>query len=501
VNVSATITDNYDVPTAYLAIKRPDNSSENVTMLISGPSYSYNQSYGQVGIYEFTIWASDTSGNWNLATGDINITDSTPPSADAGQDRTIPQGTTIVLDGSNSWDNYLIANYSWSFFDVVPVMLYGDQPLYTFNNIGNYEITLTVVDSTGNSDMDTVWVNATDAEKPEVSGLVIDPIAQEVFGNVNISASIVDNYDVPTASIAIKFPDSTEINTSMLNIGGTYYLDQSYNALGVFGFTIWANDSSGNFDFATGFFVIIDTTDPIADGGADIAISIGSTVTFDGSGSSDNLGISNYTWSFFDSEYVKLFGISPSYTFANAGDFLIILKVEDASGNSDIDTLWVNVTSPVQATGVIKGLVVDENGNPITGATIRLLLSGTVLNSTTTNSSGRYMFSGLGFGAYSIEVSGRNQTVAHDDLVLSSINPTFNLITTLGPEKINGPPPKEVIPLWVLVLIGILAFVIIILTFLLLRKGKEPGEVERGENLDDSIMVEGEEAGAEKIED
>jgi hypothetical protein len=470
-------------------------------MLISGSSYSYNQSYGQVGIYEFTIWASDTSGNWNKVTGEINVTDSTPPNADAGQDRTIPQGTTIILDGSNSWDNYLIANYSWSFFDVVPIVLYGDQPLYAFNNIGNFEITLTVDDSTGNSDTDTVWINATDAEKPNISGLVVDPIAQEVFGNINISASIIDNYDVPTASIAIKFPDSTEMNISMLNLGSTYYLDQSYDALGVYAFTIWANDSSGNFDSATGFFVIIDTMNPISDGGADIAITIGSTVTFDGSGSSDNLGISNYTWSFFDSVQVELFGISPSYTFASAGDFLIILKVEDASGNSDIDTLWVNVTSPAQSTGMIKGLVVDENGDPIVGAGIRLLGGGVELNSTSTNSSGEYIFFGLDLGTYSIEVSGRNQTVTHDDLVLSSTNPNVNLITMLGPEEISEPPPKEVIPAWVLVLIVILTLIIVTLILLLM---KERGKTEKGEtenDLADSIMMEDEDSPIEETGD
>jgi protocatechuate 3,4-dioxygenase beta subunit len=136
---------------------------------------------------------------------------------------------------------------------------------------------------------------------------------------------------------------------------------------------------------------------------------------------------------------------------------------------------------------VIKGLVVDENGDPIVGADVRLLAGGTVLNSTTTNSSGRYIFSGLGFGTYSIEVSGRNQTIIHDDLVLSSTNPNVNLITMLGPEEISGPPPKEVTPAWVI---------------LLLMKERGKTEKEETENdLADSIMMEDEDSPIEETGD
>jgi len=71
----------------------------------------------------------------------------------------------------------------------------------------------------------------------------------------------------------------------------------------------------------------------------------GTTVTFDGNGSTDNLGIVSYTWSFTDNTTTVLTGLKVNYTFGNVGNFSVTLNVSDYSGNWDTDRMWVNVTA------------------------------------------------------------------------------------------------------------------------------------------------------------
>ena len=87
-----------------------------------------------------------------------------------------------------------------------------------------------------------------------------------------------------------------------------------------------------------------DETKPIADAGPDQLVMNGTTVTFNGSGSTDNLGIENHTWTFTDNNTQVLTDVNANYTFYNVGNFSVTLNVSDYSGNWDTDKMWVNVT-------------------------------------------------------------------------------------------------------------------------------------------------------------
>ncbi|HKZ47961.1 MAG TPA: PKD domain-containing protein, partial [Thermoplasmata archaeon] len=96
-------------------------------------------------------------------------------------------------------------------------------------------------------------------------------------------------------------------------------------------------------------------------------------VVFDASGSSDNVGIVEYQWTFTDSgSPVTLSGPSPVYTFQGEGTFPVALRVTDSSGNTATDTLTVVVaaapvifTTPVPSAGV--GVPVTFDGTASTG--------------------------------------------------------------------------------------------------------------------------------------
>jgi hypothetical protein len=99
-----------------------------------------------------------------------------------------------------------------------------------------------------------------------------------------------------------------------------------------------------------------DPISPKADAGPDQIATVNTTVFFDGSGSEDNVNIVNYSWDIDTSadtdgdgihdNDVDLTGINPAYSgYDHVGTYIVKLKVSDAAGNEDSDTLRVTVTT------------------------------------------------------------------------------------------------------------------------------------------------------------
>jgi len=174
-----------------------------------------------------------------------------------------------------------------------------------------------------------------------------------------------------------------------LSGGNTFYhnnlisnTDQVYPS----GTNAWDNGVEGNYwsDYnGTGPYVIdennqdryplinpYDETKPVADAGPDQLLVKGTMATFDGGGSTDNLGIVNYTWSFTDNTTIVLTGLKTNYTFFNIGNFRVRLNVSDYSDNWDTDEMWVNVTATevtrdVAITNITVFPPIVKTGEPI----------------------------------------------------------------------------------------------------------------------------------------
>jgi len=98
----------------------------------------------------------------------------------------------------------------------------------------------------------------------------------------------------------------------------------------------------------------LDKTAPTADAGPDQEVDEETLVTFDGSASEDNVGVTSYTWTFLDVTQQTQTGVNPTYTFETPGTYIVTLEVTDAVGNHATDTVNItvlDVTDPVAEAG------------------------------------------------------------------------------------------------------------------------------------------------------
>ncbi len=127
------------------------------------PSYTFSEP----GSYRISLKMEDASGNNDETTFDVNVLDETDPVSVAGQNITIKEGFELSLDGTGSWDNVLIINYTWTIRNETELMtFYGDIIQFNFSEPGNYSITLRTTDESGNAGTDTIVVEVEGIQGP-----------------------------------------------------------------------------------------------------------------------------------------------------------------------------------------------------------------------------------------------------------------------------------------------------------------------------------------------
>jgi hypothetical protein len=98
-----------------------------------------------------------------------------PPVADAGSDQLVMAGEMVLLNGTLSYDDFGIVNWTWTIdLGGSSVILFGEMVNYVFASEGVYNVTLTVRDTLGQTNSTTIQVT--------VSGVIPE------FGSVFMTA-------------------------------------------------------------------------------------------------------------------------------------------------------------------------------------------------------------------------------------------------------------------------------------------------------------------------
>ena len=313
------------------------------------------------GNYAVTLKVIDAAGNWDDDAMTVTIED-IDPVADAGPDRTIDEGVTLLFDGSGSYDALGITNYSWFFtYDFEIVTLYDASPSFQFNIAGVYAVTLNVTDAAGNWGEDSMTVTVNDASPPTAVAGPNQNTDQGGIVTFDASAS-TDNIGIVNYSWTFTYDG---VVVTLYGETASYV----FNIAGVYVIVLAVTDGADNTDDDQMTVTVDDTMAPAADAGPDQSINHGQVVTFNGSFSTDNVAVTNYTWTFnYDGDIVTLYGESPSYQFDIYGTYIVTLNVTDAVGNWNEDTMNVNVIIFFRI-----GPVSDGSGNPLSGANVTLV--------------------------------------------------------------------------------------------------------------------------------
>jgi PKD repeat protein len=193
-------------------------------------------------------------------------------------------------------------------------------------------------------------------------------------GNVGTFTSIVvDSEDNPH----ISYQDVSNNDVKYAKWDGSEWILETIDSEGAVGhFTAITLDSEDNvfmsywssagskLKFAT---TLTDTIPPISNAGPDQTVDQGTVVTFDGSESSDNIGIVTYTWSFIDATPHIMTDVSPEYTFNNPGTYIVTLNVSDAAGYFETDSVTITVRDTYIPTAQTRG---DQNADEDSSVTL-----------------------------------------------------------------------------------------------------------------------------------
>ncbi len=315
-------------------------------VVLYGPTPSFT--FDEAGEYHVSLRVRDAAGN--NATDDmvVKVHDITPPVADAGDDLVVDQHDVVRFLGNRSWDNVGIVNWTWSFVHGgEPVTLYGPGPSYRFDHAGEYVVVLTIRDAEGFTDIDTMTIEVRDTTAPVADAGPDKAVNQGQTVGLDAEGS-TDNVGIAGWAWTFVY-DGEPVELSGPTPSFLFELAGEYEI------TLTASDAMGNQGTDVVVVTVIDITDPEADAGPDLTVDQHQTVGFDGSASTDNVGVAGCTWRFVHAgEEHTLDGITASFVFEEAGVYEVTMTVLDAMGNSDVDHVEVTVrdtTPPVAVAG------------------------------------------------------------------------------------------------------------------------------------------------------
>jgi PKD repeat protein len=285
----------------------------------------------------YTLTVTDGSGNANATVErTVLVLDVTDPTAVAGVDLSTDQHQVVTLSSAGSSDNVGLSYWTWTFNDGEGrVVLDGPGPSHTFHEAGQYTITLTVEDPSGNTATDTIRVTVNDITPPRPDAgedRTVDQNETVVFDATRSS----DNVAVTQWTWTFEYGNLPR-ELSGQDTRFTFYTP------GVYQVTLTVADKAGNEASDTVNLTIRDIVDPVPRTPGNMERRMDEKVRFNGSRSSDNVGIVNWTWTIDleSGDTVELYGPEVDYTFREPGEHWVTLTVADADGNAVVSEPFI----------------------------------------------------------------------------------------------------------------------------------------------------------------
>jgi hypothetical protein len=325
------------------------------------------------GTYTVTVTARDLTGFQvsRAATVTIDsvlpvISGVSPPSGASFQ-----PGTVVSF---NATDTNLVA-VEWQRDSTAFTPAGGAGPTYTVGTAGwgdgNWTVNLRATDRAGNQRVVALQyvTDQTPPVVPALADLVVDEDAL-----VTLDASNVSDGPNPLDTAAFVWTCDEPANLTLSGRTSDFTWVDPHDS---FNCVLTVTDRAGNVATRAFRVTVRDLTAPTAAAGPDRSVDEGSSVTLDGSLSTDNGVIQSFTWTQLSGPGVSLAVAGPNATFTPAvpGTYVFELAVTDSGSHTSADQVTVTVIDTTPPALVLPGYpVVNE------GATVALDASGTTDN-------------------------------------------------------------------------------------------------------------------------
>lgn len=271
--------------------------------------------------HEIYVEATSDTGYHTSRTLKFSI-DKTPPVANAGGARSAVEGQAFTLTGGGTDRNPIVA-YRWVLSDGRE--LAGNSVPCVFAEPGVYTAALTVADDHGNWSLPSITTITVSYRAPIIKLAGIEDgqkTNQDVAVNVEVTYGALAGMLLNGQAYQPGTPITDE---------GYYYLD------------ITVADRGGEARTFRIHFAI-DRTPPVAEAGPDVSgWNDGVPLTFNGYGSSDDLGVASLVWTFSDTAETYKAALVQR-VFSTPGVYTATLVVKDLAGNvSAPDTTTITI--------------------------------------------------------------------------------------------------------------------------------------------------------------
>jgi hypothetical protein len=276
VTFTVDVTDDVQVDTVWINISYQGVSITNESMFLgTGDEFYFTELFDELGVYSYIVYANDTSDNWGSAgPGIFTIIDNTPPEFDNLVETPDPQDigenvniTVEITDDTGIDEVWIHITFpDDSSINVSMTQGEGDTWYYdaTYNDLGDFTYIVWANDTHNNwNHSETGSFLIVDRIPPEIEPFEKNPDPQEILTYVSIVTNVTDNVEVEEVWLNITHPEVSGNSTMYHFYEDTWYQLVMFTDVGEYSVTIWAKDTSGNWNsLSEGTILIQDTSKP-----------------------------------------------------------------------------------------------------------------------------------------------------------------------------------------------------------------------------------------------
>jgi parallel beta-helix repeat protein len=266
----------------------------------------------------------------------VHAWDIFPPVARA-DNITVYEGQPFLLNGSLSTDNIGIVEYLWTFPDInSPIHLIGKVVPYTIHEPGVYNVSLTVEDIGGLTDSVSFVVTVLPNHLP------IAVAGENVTIDQHTTLTLDGGLSTDDVGIGDWYWSLMYEGENVMMAGEV--INFTFHVPGVYTVHLRVTDVLGKRGYDNMTVTVLDTEPPFISTVTEIEARLGVEVVFDAHFSIDNVGITEYNWTWeYDGSTHTVSGAITHFTFDIPGTYEVALRLTDAAGNSNATAVTVVV--------------------------------------------------------------------------------------------------------------------------------------------------------------